>query len=275
MSFQVLNMLVFGAGGCGDLFIGVRSDTRESVVVKYLREAHIPHNRKAFEREVRFLARRLRGIVPLLGWNIADERPFYVMPLMKGGALSKYAGKLNEPQLRAVALDLARTLVNLHAANAVHGDFKPDNILLTEDGQLQVADPLGNGSLLTILFSENRGGTPGYMAPEIAAGGSISSQADVHSFGATLYHLATGLVPQPSRHLDLQAEGLRVPIDIREMIVICCQDNPSARPTMQEIVRMLEGASWAEIQEARRRTQGIVAVAGVAAGVLLLRLFGG
>jgi len=115
---------------------------------------------------------------------------------MKGGSLSQYAGRLTGIQLRAVAADLARMLANLHAANDVHGDFKPDNILLTEQGQLQVGDPLGNGTLVTILFSENRGGTPGYMAPEIAAGTSISRPGDVYSYGATLYHLLTGHVPQ-------------------------------------------------------------------------------
>jgi serine/threonine protein kinase len=270
MNFQVLNMRAFRSGGCGDLFVGVRSDTRESVVVKYLREAHLPHTRKAFEREVRFLARKLRGIVPLLEWNIAAERPYYIMPLLKGGSLSKHTGRLNETQLRTIALDLARTLANLHGVNAVHGDFKPDNILLTEDGRLQVADPLGNGSLLTILFSENRGGTPGYMAPEVAAGGSISTEADVYSYGATLYHLATGAVPRLGQLLAPSAEGFRIATDICEVIALCCRRDPSSRPTMQDVVRLLGGTSWAEIQEERNRRRGVLTSTGLVLGLIFL-----
>jgi eukaryotic-like serine/threonine-protein kinase len=270
MSFQVLNMRVFRSGGYGDLFVGVRSDTKESVVVKYLREAHLLHTRKAFEREVRLLARKFRGIVPLLGWNIAAERPYYIMPLMKGGSLSKHAGKLNATQLRTVARDLAGTLANLHAVNAVHGDFKPDNVLLTEDGQLQVADPLGNGSLLTTLFSENRGGTPGYMAPEIADGGSISRESDVYSYGATLCHLVTGAVPRPSQPLDRSAEGFRIARDICEVITLCCRCDSSARPTMQDVVRLLDGTSWTEIQEDKNRDKAVLTAAGLVVGLIFL-----
>jgi serine/threonine protein kinase len=270
MNFQVLNVRAFRSGGYGDLFVGVRSDTRESVVVKFLREAHLPHSRKAFEREVRFLARKLRGIVPLLGWDTAAERPYYIMPLMKGGSLSKHTGRLNETQLRTVALDLARTLANLHGVNAVHGDFKPDNILLTEDGRLQVADPLGNGSLLTILFSENRGGTPGYMAPEVAAGGSISTEADVYSYGATLYHLATGAVPRPGQPLAPSAEGFRIATDFCEVITLCSGRDANVRPTMQDVVRLLGGTSWAEIQTERNRRSGVLAAAGLVLSLIFL-----
>jgi serine/threonine protein kinase len=270
MRFQVLNMRLFRSGGYGDLFVGVRSDTRESVVVKFLREAHLPHTRKAFEREVRFLARKLRGIVPLLEWDIAAERPYYIMPLMKGGSLSRHAGKLDESQLRAVAGDLARTLANLHAVNAVHGDFKPDNILLTEAGQLQIADPLGNGSLLTTLFSENRGGTPGYMAPEIAAGGSISAEGDVYSYGATLCHLTTGAVPRPGQSLNPSAERFRIPTDICEVITLCCGRDPSARPTMRDVVRLLDGTFWTKIQDEKNRRWGVLTAAGLVLGLIFL-----
>src|SRR5882724_11188748 len=127
MNFNVVNLRALRSGGHGDFFIGQRSDTRESVVVKFLREYHLPYSREAFEREVRILSRKLHGLVPILGSNITAEQPFYVMPFVKGGALSQYAGRLDDNQLEAVATDLARTLAILHAANDVHGDFKPDN----------------------------------------------------------------------------------------------------------------------------------------------------
>jgi serine/threonine protein kinase len=270
MNFQVSNLQMFRSGGNGDLYIGQRSDTRESVVVKFLREAHLPDSRKAFLREVRILARKLCGLVPILGWDTTADQPFYVMPLMKGGSLSQYAGRLTDAQLDAVAADLAQTLANLHGANDLHGDFKPDNILLTEQGQLQVADPLGNGTLATILFSENRGGTPGYMAPEIAAGGSISRAADVYSYGATLYHLLTGHRPGQGQRPDPKSERFSKAPRIRELIAICCHSDPDARPTMQEVVRMLGGTAWTDIQADRKRRKTFLTAAGVVGGLILL-----
>ena len=158
---QILNLRLLNSGGYGDVFVGQRSDNGEEVIVKYLRDAHIPHNRKAFFREVKVLARRVPGLVPLLSWDMRGTRPWYMMPYVAGGPLTQYAGLLNEGQLQRVAKELAETIARLHALHIVHGDVKPDNILVSRGGPL-VADPLGSGFGCTRLFSENHGGTPGY-----------------------------------------------------------------------------------------------------------------
>jgi serine/threonine protein kinase len=270
MNFTIMNLRKFTSGGNGDLYIGLRSDTRAAVVVKFLRETRLPHCRKAFAREVRILTRKLHGIVPVLAWNLSVARPFYVMPYLAGGSLAQHAGRLTDAQLQAVAADLARTLANLHAANDVHGDLKPQNILLTEKGQLTVADPLGNGTLFTILFSENRGGTPGYWAPEIAAGGSISRAGDVYSYGATLYHLLTGCVPQDGQRLDLAQEGFRNASKIWEIIGACCHPEAKARPDMGEVLEILGGMSWVHVRTKRKQRQEFVTAACVIGGLLFV-----
>jgi serine/threonine protein kinase len=58
-----------------------------------------------------------------------------------------------------------------------------------------------------MLFAENRGGTPGYMAPEIMRGGAISPQADVYSYAATMSHLMTGRRPKNGDNLDPASAG--------------------------------------------------------------------
>jgi len=196
------------------------------------------------------------------------------MPYLGGGQLSRYAGSLNANRAYAVVLDLARTLANFHATVGSHGDFKPANLLVSCEGELKVADPSGNGFGCTMFLPQNPGGTAGYWAPEVAARG-VSRQGDVYSFGATVYELVTGWPPQDGQRFEPTQQQERAAPKLWEVIRCCCQANPKARPTMQEVVRMLEGASWAEIQEARRRTEGFLKVAGVAAGiVLLVRLFG-
>ena len=270
MSFQVGDLRNFRSGGQGDLYLGRRTDTGEPVVVKFLRESHLLAARKAFAREVQVLARKLQGIIPLLAWDTTAARPFYVMPYLPGGSLTQYAGRLTPIQLQAVAVELARTLANLHAANDVHGDVKPDNILLTGAGKAQIADPLGNGTLFTVLFSQNCGGTPGYWAPEIATGGSISRAGDVHAYGATLRHLLTGQMPQDSRHLELLWPTYPWAPKICEIIRLCCQPDPRLRPTMPEVLRLLNGDSWAEIQASRQKHQQLAAALVVGVLVLLL-----
>ena len=148
------------SGGYGDVFVAQRSDTGEQVVVKRLRDAHLQDAKKAFVREVKILSRECPGLIRLLAWDLNADPPYYVMPYM-GGSLKEYAGRLTAEQLRSVAGELATALANLHAQSIYHGDIKPDNVLVSWDGQLQVADPLGNGFGCTVLFSQNRGGTPG------------------------------------------------------------------------------------------------------------------
>ncbi len=269
MNFRILNPRQLNSGGNGDLFIGQRSDSGEDVVVKCLRECQLPEARKAFAREVRILARGLRGIVPLIFADTGADRPFYVMPYMKGGPLTAYGGRLTESQLHNVAAELAATLAGLHAAWVAHGDFKPANVLVSHDGELRVADPLGNGFGCTVLFSKNHGGTPGYWPPEIRAGAPISKAGDLYSFGATLYQLLTGREPNDDQPFNFQ--GAAHAPKIREIIAVCCQHNPDARPGIEEVIRMLGGAAWTEIQLARKqRDEFVSAVSTIGIAGLLL-----
>ncbi len=272
MSFRFVILRPLHSGGNGDLFIAQRTDTGDYVVVKYLREHQLVHARRAFAREVRILARKPRGLVPLLGWNTDTERPYYVMPYLTAGPLTLYAGSLSDSQLHAVTAELALTLAALHAGWIAHGDVKPDNVLVSHEGRLHVADPLGNGLGCTVLFSQNHGGTPGYWPPEVRAGGPISYAGDVYSYGATLYELLTGRRPQDGQRLDPTSEGYRNAPKIREVIAACCQFDSNARPTMQEVLRVLRGEQWADILAARKQRQQLLAAACV---IVILVLLGG
>jgi serine/threonine protein kinase len=154
----------------------------------------------------------------------------------------------------------------LHAVSIYRGDIKPDNILVSGDGCLQVADPLGNGIGCTFLFSQNHGGTPGYWAPEVRNGAPISSTADVYSYGATLHELLTGRKPQDGQRLNPSLEGYtHLPV-VCEIINVCCDTNPAMRPTMLEVCLMLQGQRWSDILAARKkREEQIAAVSFVVA----------
>jgi serine/threonine protein kinase len=268
VNFTLVNLRPLNSGGNGDIFLAQRSDNGAWVVIKYLRDHHLPHARKSFEHEVRLLSRKLYGSVQILFAETTAERPYYVMPYFEGGSLTQHAGKLALGQLQAVAVELAKALAALHAAFEAHGDVKPDNILITREGQIRVADPLGNGTLLTMLFSENRGGTPGYCAPEILAGAKISRAGDVFSFAATIYHLATGRRPQQGQAFDLSSETFQNAPQLRELIAACSHPDPNARPSMQDVLRMLRGEHWLNIQANRQQVQLLLTLGCVA--VLLM-----
>lgn len=241
MSWFVKDRRKLASGGFAEIYIGVRSDTGEQVVVKYLRESDNPEYRRTFAREFRILKRRLHErVVTVLGGDPDAERPYYIMPFYGGGKLTNWAGRLNHEQLQVVATQLAEALLAFHKAEIAHGDFKPDNVLVGEGGDLRVADPLGNGAGCTVLYAANRGGTPGYWAPEVAKGGPISRPGDVFSFGATLYHMATGRAPQDGQTLDPQAIGALVPKHIRAIILVCCRPDPASRPRLSQVLTMLQ-----------------------------------
>jgi serine/threonine protein kinase len=261
VNIRFVNLRPLDSGGNGDLFLAQCSDNGARIVIKFLREYWLPHARRAFERQARLQSRNLYGLVPVLFASTATERPYYVMPYLEGGPITQYAGRLTDGQLQAVAAELAKTLATLHAAFEVHGDVKPDNILITRDGQIRVADPLGNGTLLTMLFSKNRGGTPGYCAPEIWAGTPISRAGDVFSFAATMYHLATGRRPQQGQRPDLPPVALWEAPGLREAIAACSNFNPNARPSMQDVLRILRGDHWLDIQAKRQQAKAFVGVA--------------
>jgi serine/threonine protein kinase len=273
MSSQVpiVNLRRLDAGANGDIFVGQRNDNGHEVVVKILRESHIPHAKKGFAREIRILAQKINGLVPLLGYCIDGKQPYYVMPYYARGPLTRYAGKLTPAQINAVATSLASTLAGLHARNISHGDIKPDNIFVSNDGNLQVGDPLGNGFGCTVLFAQNQGGTPGYWAPEVKAGGAISKPGDAYSYAATLFHLLTGLNPQDGQRFDQISRWYPTLPKICEVIIACSQLEPDARATMPDVLKMLNGETWTNIQASRKQVQDLIKFATVI-GVIALAI---
>jgi serine/threonine protein kinase len=122
-------------------------------------------------------------------------------------ALPFYPGETLEQRLRRgprlslvgglkIAEALTRAVVALHRAGVIHRDIKPDNIILTEDGELRLID-LGVARLpmLEDIPATETPGTPSYMAPETLAGAVADEQSDVFALGVTIYRAFTGTYP--------------------------------------------------------------------------------
>lgn len=249
------------SGVNSELFLAQWSDGEGPVVVKRLRPNAGPHERRAFSNQVRVLSRRHGGVIPLLFADENARQPYYVLPYLSG-TLTAYAGRLDGDRIRRVARRMALSLAGMHLWSDLHGDVKPSNVLVDAAGEIWLSDPLGNPATPFGWFAHNRGGTPGYWAPEVRIGASISSAADVYSFGATLWHLATGRVPREEMSVDEMIGAIDDAL-IRELIWSCCQPNPGMRPSMNDVLRLLNGESWSEVRKQRDVARTALLVASV------------
>jgi len=257
---EAINLRPYGSGGRADVFLGNLRNNGIPVIVKFARDAHLPQVRRAFLREIDIMSKQIDGMVRFIAANKTAQRPFYIMEYLPGGTLAGYASRLQEPQLRAVAIWLAKTLSGFHFKAGAHGDLKPLNILVTQEGNLKLGDPLGNGFGLDVLFSPDKGGTEGYRAPEVVMGATPSVRSDTYSFAATFFHLVTGRPPVDGQNLDPSVHGFACPDWLRQLIVLCSQPDADSRPSMNEILRALQGESWTSIYAQRQKDTAIAGI---------------
>jgi serine/threonine protein kinase len=169
-------------------------------------------------------------------------------------------GSLDEGRLRRGLAQLADGLHALHAANQLHLDLKPSNVLVrATDGHIKICDfGLVREASSRAAFGIPRvAGTVAYMAPEQARLDSLSRATDWYAFGVMLYQALTGKLPFPG-HLSLDeaavAKSTETPTDPREFDATLSPDLsdlalallrpvPDDRPDYATVIRSLRGAA--------------------------------
>jgi serine/threonine protein kinase len=141
------------------------------------------------------------GIVPIHDVSAQNELPYYVMGLVDGESLQHRLERQPFPIMEAVVMveRIARAVAHAHRGGVVHRDLKPANVLIDKDGQPRITDfglAKRMDSDVNLTLAGQVMGTPGYMAPEQAAGKTdVGEAADIYSVGAILYALFTGEPP--------------------------------------------------------------------------------
>ena len=186
--------------------------------------------------------------LPLVREDFFDDDDYVVaMDWVDGTDLARLLQDRGRPGLPpssvlAYLSDAAAALTHLHSLHpaVIHGDVKPANLILTTGGRVKLVD-FGMSSAPNAL--RRRSGTPGYRAPELAAGGPPSRAGDIYALAATAFALLTGSPPAgflPSwKEVDpAQAEQLETAIRLG------MATDPSRRPaTPGELVERLR-AGW-------------------------------
>ncbi|MGE5137640.1 MAG: serine/threonine protein kinase, partial [Gemmatimonadota bacterium] len=207
--------------GAGEVWRAVDTALERPVAVKLLRAEFAGHP----ETLARFRAEALRagslshpGIAHVYDYGDADppHPPFLVMEVVDGPSLAGVlaGGPLEAAQTMDVVAQTAAGLAAAHAAGLIHRDIKPANLLLGPDGQLKITDfgiahaagsaPLTRTGTLV--------GTPGYLAPERAAGRPAVPASDLYSLGIVAYECLTGSVPFGGTPLEVAAAHRERPL---------------------------------------------------------------
>jgi hypothetical protein len=138
------------------------------------------------------------NIVTVYEWDTDNDEAFLIMEYVDGTSLAaildEYA-PLEADEAAAVLGSVCEALAHAHANGVLHLDLKPENVLVTRDGLVKVAD-FGVASLTNAAGQAmSAGGTLGYMPPEQLRGDPVDARSDVWTLGTLAYEVVTGAVP--------------------------------------------------------------------------------
>jgi serine/threonine-protein kinase len=133
----------------------------------------------------------------------ADQRPFFVMELLRGQSLDVRldAGPMAIEEVVAVCVPVARALAHAHAEGIIHRDVKPENIFLVQRSQGRWGVKVLDFGIAKVPVNQHLTamgqalGSPMFMSPEACRGEDVDQRADIYSFGILLYLMLTGRVP--------------------------------------------------------------------------------
>lgn len=240
-------------GGMSTVYLATdrRLDRRVALKVLLPQLAVEPGSVSRFEGEARSAARLSHPhVVGVLdqGVDEIEGQPvaYLVMEFVRGRTLREELrdhGRLTPRRTLALLDPVVEGLAAAHEAGLIHRDLKPENVLLSETGQVKLADFGLARALSASTGTATLAGTAAYMAPELVLGGPVQAQSDIYSIGVLAFELLTGHQPftgdspfqvalQHAR-VDVPAPSTLLPglaPDIDELVQWCTSRDPDRRP---------------------------------------------
>jgi serine/threonine protein kinase len=193
-----------GDGGMATVYRGLDRVLRRDVAIKVMHPHLAARNdaRARFNREAQAIARlHHSNIVDVYDFSVGtDETAFLVTEFVHGDTLTQFTNEHGPfvPQAAAlIGFAVAAALGHAHSVGIVHRDIKPDNLMISRDGQIKLMD-FGIATAMDLEQMTATGailGSPAHMAPEQIEGGTLDQRADIFAFGTVLYFLVTRKLP--------------------------------------------------------------------------------
>ena len=188
-----------GRGGMGGVYMGRDKMLDRPVAVKVMLKEYGADAEfvEKFKREAQAAAKLIHpNIAQIYSYGIADGMPYIAMELVAGGSLDKLmqnsGSSIDIPRVMKICEQVAQALRCAADQGLVHGDVKPENVLLDANGNAKLVD----FGLAAMQKDTNEiWGTPYYIAPEKVKKEPIDYRADMYSLGGTIYHALTGVAP--------------------------------------------------------------------------------
>ncbi|MGW7492328.1 protein kinase domain-containing protein [Streptomyces sp. NPDC054786] len=246
-----------GSGGMGKVYLSYTPGGRP-VAIKVIRPefSEDAEFRRRFKQEVQS-AQRVQGLftAPVIDSDAEGAGPWLATAYVPGPSLAAAVaghGRLPVSTVLLLVAGIAEALQVIHGAGIVHRDLKPSNVLLAADGPRVIDFGIARAADATSLTSSGvTVGTPTFMAPEQAAGSTISSATDVFALGQVAAYAAIGTpafgegtshgVLYRIVHEEPDLTGL--PDDLRELVTRCLAKDPADRPSVAEVIELCGAAS--------------------------------
>ena len=255
--YEILEKI--GSGGMSVVYKARCHTLNRLVAIKVLKEEFASDENfvSKFKMEAQAAARLSHPNIVNV-YDVVDEESLHyiVMELIEGITLKSYIEKkgfLESKEAIGIAIQVAQGIAAAHEHHIIHRDIKPQNMIISRDGKVKVADFGIARAVSSQTIGSNAVGSVHYISPEQARGGYCDERSDIYSFGITLYEMVTGKVPfEGDNTVSVALAHLEDPVvppgeyhaeiypGLEDIILRCTRKKPDRRyPSMEEVIRDL------------------------------------